>query len=1121
MNKNIYYALLLLLLFLLKTNAAEAQQHNVARRWNEVMLQAIREDLARPPVQARNLFHVSMAMWDAWAAYDTLSADTYLLGKTVGTFTCQFDGVPTPPDIHAAREMAISFAAYKVLTRRFQNSPNAAISLNRFRGLMTALGYDWNNTSSFYQSGDPAALGNYIGDCVTFYGLSDGANEQGNYAYINYVPVNPPMRPIDPGNPTMIDPNRWQPLILNNAVDQNGNPIPSLQKFQSPEWGRVVPFAMADSQKTVYQRNGIDWPVYLDPGPNSFLDTIDGGGTSEDYKWNFNLVSIWTSHLTTEDSVMWDISPASIGNTPWLPTTFQEYKDFYKIEGGGPSLGRPINPSTGQPYQPQVVPRGDYTRVLAQFWADGPNSETPPGHWFSILNNVMDHPEFVRKFNGTGAVLDSLEYEVKAYFTLGGALHDAAITAWGMKGWYDGTRPVTALRWMADRGQSSDPTAPNYDVAGIKLVPGYIEQVEVGDPLAGANNQNVGKIKFYTWQAFDSISNPATDIAGVGWILAEGWWPFQRKTFVTPPFAGYISGHSTYSRSAAEAITLLTGDEYFPGGMGEYHIAANSGFLGVEKGPSVDVTLQWATYRDASDQTSLSRIWGGIHPPEDDIPGRKTGAVVGTAAFYKAKSYFYNNDQDADGYALTEDCDDENAAIFPGAAEVCDGIDNNCDGFTDEGITVNTFYADTDGDGFGDLNARLDTCLSAAPVGYVTNNLDCIDFEAGIYPGAPELCDGLDNDCNNLVDEGLPLTTYFEDSDGDGFGTANSSFPSCSTDPPGGFVANDLDCDDNDAAINPAASETCDNVDNDCNGLIDDNLDTFLYYADLDGDGRGNQEISLLTCLTAPPTDYVDNLDDCDDTNPAIYGDAPELCDGIDNDCDALIDEDLPQNTFFGDSDGDGFGNPTEATNTCTVTPPSGYVDNDLDCDDTSADVNPNAPEVCDEIDNNCNDLVDEGLPTVVFFADADSDGFGNAADAAVNCSGIVPVGYVGNSLDCDDTNALVNPNGGEGDLPDGLDNDCNGLVDDIVAVLDLALQVKTYPNPVRDVLTILLEDAIVGEAEVQISNMEGKVLKSRYLNFAGGHASLSFAEFPQGVYMLRIADFSGGKYWVQRVVKM
>jgi hypothetical protein len=235
--------------------------------------------------------------------------------------------------------------------------------------------------------------------------------------------------------------------------------------------------------------------------------------------------------------------------------------------------------------------------------------------------------------------MDPLEWDVKAYLTLGGALHDVAITAWGIKGYYDYTRPVFAIRYLADHGQSSHPDLPNYHPAGITLRPGFIELVKEGDPLAGANNEHVNKIKLYTWRGPHYIQDPATDMAGVGWILAENWWPYQRPTFVTPPFAGYISGHSTYSSAAAEVLTLLTGDEYFPGGMGEF-VAKKNEYLVFEEGPSVDVKLQWARYKDASDQCSLSRIWGGIHPPVDDIPGRFIGKEIGKDAFDLAVSYF-------------------------------------------------------------------------------------------------------------------------------------------------------------------------------------------------------------------------------------------------------------------------------------------------------------------------------------------------------------------------------------------------------------------------------------------------------------------------------------------------
>jgi hypothetical protein len=126
---------------------------------------------------------------------------------------------------------------------------------------------------------------------------------------------------------------------------------------------------------------------------------------------------------------------------------------------------------------------------------------------------------------------------------------------------------------------------------------------------------------------------------------------------VTPPFAGYVSGHSTYSRAAAEVLTLLTGDEYFPGGLGVLR-AAKDEFLMFEEGPSVDVTLQWATYRDASDQCSLSRIWGGIHPPVDDIPGRLAGAKIGQSAIVFAERYFAGQVSDlAQEAAISGDVD--------------------------------------------------------------------------------------------------------------------------------------------------------------------------------------------------------------------------------------------------------------------------------------------------------------------------------------------------------------------------------------------------------------------------------------------------------------------------------
>lgn len=614
-------------------------QHSVARKWNEVLLNGIRNDLARPTVHARNLFHISAAMYDAWAAYDP-SASPWLLGQIHRGYYSPFEGIPDPSDFEQARNEAISYAAYNLIVHRFKFSPGAVSTINAAENLMAELGYDISITTTDYASGSAAGLGNYIAQSMIDFGFQDGSNEVADYGNQHYQPVNPALFPKESGNPSIIDPNRWQPLVLDVFIDQAGNPIPIGEvDFQSPEWGEVVSFALSLSDITIYERDEHEYWVFHDPGPPPYTQD-DGAGLTAEYQWGFSLVALWSAHLDPNDGVMIDISPASIGNIQDFPETIEGLRSFYnELEGGDPGAGHDLNPRTGMPYVPQIVPRADYCRVLAEFWADGPDSETPPGHWFTILNYVNDHPDFEKKYRGEGPVIGDLEWDVKAYFALGGAVHDAAICAWGAKGWYDYIRPVSAIRYMADQGQSTDEQAPNYAPEGIPLVAGYIEQVAAGDPLAGANGENIGKIKLFAWKGPDYIQDPETDLAGVGWILAEDWWPYQRPTFVTPPFAGYVSGHSTFSRAAAEVMTLLTGDAYFPGGMGEF-LAQKNEFLVFEEGPSVDVTLQWATYRDASDQTSLSRIWGGIHPPADDIPGRLMGEKIGIKAFQHAERFF-------------------------------------------------------------------------------------------------------------------------------------------------------------------------------------------------------------------------------------------------------------------------------------------------------------------------------------------------------------------------------------------------------------------------------------------------------------------------------------------------
>ena len=637
-----------------------AQTGHIAVEWNEQVLEAIRNDFARPTIHARNLMHSSAIMYDCWAAYDTTSAKQYFLGNAIGDFQIVFDFDNFSPNIPAnsmdrimAQEVAMSYGVYRLIKHRYVNSPQSVATMSNISLQMALQGLDTLVVSTDYLNDGPPALGNYIAEQIIAFGLQDGSNEVNDYGNLCYTSSNPNILPENPGTGGIVDPNSWQPIELSVAIDQSGELITEVPPFLGPEWGNVQGFALRDSNLTQLTRDACLYNTYHNPGPPVYLDTTVASNFDEsDYKWGFGMVLKWSEHLDPFDGVMWDISPASLkygGETPAV----EDFASFYDWERGGlvswhnpdgsfGGNGHQTNPYTGLPYEPNIVPRGDYGRVIAEFWADGPDSETPPGHWFTLLNEFILVPNAgAHRWRGQGPVIEDLEFVVKSYLALAGAMHDCAISAWSNKGYYDYIRPVSALRYMAEKGQSTDASQPNYHPAGLPLVPGLIEIIDDDHPLSDFGGvDHVGDIAIHTWKGPDYIEIPQIDQAGVDWILAENWWPYQRPSFVTPPFAGYYSGHSTFSRAAAEQFEMLTGSAYWPGGLAEWPANMNQ-FLVFEDGPSMTFNLQWATFMDASNESALSRIWGGIHPPVDDAPGRYVGMMVGKNAFHFAETIVF------------------------------------------------------------------------------------------------------------------------------------------------------------------------------------------------------------------------------------------------------------------------------------------------------------------------------------------------------------------------------------------------------------------------------------------------------------------------------------------------
>lgn len=363
-------------------------------------------------------------------------------------------------------------------------------------------------------------------------------------------------------------------------------------------------------------------------------------------------------------------------------------------------------------------------------------------------------------------------------------------------------------------------------------------------------------------------------------------------------------------------------------------------------------------------------------------------------------------------------------------------------------ITPTMYYLDADADGFGDL--ANDSLSCSVPVGYVLNSTDC-------------------DDSNNAIN---PTTVWYMDIDNDTFGDATMTLFSCTQ--PTGYVLDNTDCNDNNNQI----------------------LGSVMYYVDADLDGFGNFATGASFC-TNPGAGYVTNSTDCDDTNNAIYPGATEICDGIDNDCVGGIDNGLTFVTYYTDADLDGFG--TGAGQSLCANPGAGFATVAGDCNDSNDQINPDSPEICDGIDNDCVGGIDNGLTFVTYYVDADNDSFGTGTGQSL-CAN-PGAGFATVAGDCNDNNNQIYPGAVEV-LDNSIDENCDG-VDGYVGIEDLTLNsFKIVPNPNNGSFAIELANE-VSNATISIQDVNGKVIYTT--NFSGLVYQSTLSSITTGIYFIKI----------------
>jgi hypothetical protein len=487
-------------------------------------------------------------------------------------------------------------------------------------------------------------------------------------------------------------------------------------------------------------------------------------------------------------------------------------------------------------------------------------------------------------------------------------------------------------------------------------------------------------------------------------------------------------------------------------------------------GPVVATDTRQVSLAKAGKQTVDVRLEAVDADGDGYVPVAAGGSDCNDTSAAVSRRGFYE-DVDGDGFgggaavsgctapsarhvAQGGDCDDTRVNVQPGLLEVCDGLDNDCRNGIDDGLAQTEWFLDQDGDSRGG-GTPVTACT--APPGRVGQGGDCDDLDPQRRPGFFETCDGKDNDCNNSVDDGLTVNTYYRDMDGDTYGVTSDTQRDCRA--PSGYVARSGDCDDGDTERRPGLAETCDGKDNNCQNGVDDGLPVSTYYRDVDTDTYGVASDSRQDCRA--PAGYVTRAGDCDDGAAAVNPGVAEVCNEVDDNCAGGTDEGFTKQ-WYRDADTDTYGLQSDRVEGCTQ--PNGYVGRAGDCDDGASAVRPGATELCNDIDDNCANGVDEGFTSGLtakgdscstpcpggtyicnasgtattcdapqprdYYPDADGDGAGDDAATAQNrCPSAQPTNTVANRQDCDDRDAHNHRDNTE--VCDDRDNNCSGTADE------------------------------------------------------------------------------------------